>query len=276
MKMAKLYIVSTPIGNLKDMTFRAIETLKLSDFIIAEDTRVTQNLLNHYDIETKLISYHKFNEKERRDSIIDMLKTGKTISLVTDAGTPLVSDPGYVITKACIENGIEVETIPGPSSVLSAVILSGFDPSKFYFYGFLSRKGGERKREILGFAKAGCPVVLFEAPLRVKGTLSEIRSELGDIRVAVVKELTKVYEKVFRGTISEVMPQLTEDIIKGEFVLVLDASSASAQPKEAAESAGDMISRLMKEGKTKSDAVKITAKELNLKKSDLYKIAHSK
>jgi 16S rRNA (cytidine1402-2'-O)-methyltransferase len=272
--MAKLYIVSTPIGNLKDMTFRAIETLKLSDFIIAEDTRVTRNLLNHYAVATKLISYHKFNEKERRDSIIDMLKTGKTISLVTDAGTPLVSDPGYVITKACIEQGIEVEAIPGASSVLSALILSGFDPSKFYFYGFLSRKGGERKQEILGLAKAGCPVVLFEAPLRVKGTLSEIRSELGDIQVAVVKELTKVYERVLRGTIGEVMAQLTDDIIKGEFVLVLDAAGASAQAAEAAESAADMISRLMTEGRTKSDAVKIAAKELNLKKSDLYKIAH--
>ena len=272
--MAKLYIVSTPIGNLNDMTFRAVETLKLSDFIIAEDTRVTQNLLNHYGIETRLISYHKFNEKERRDSIIDMLKTGKTISLVTDAGTPLVSDPGYVITKACIENGIEVEAIPGPSSVLSALLLSGFDPAKFYFYGFLSRKGGERKKEILRFAKAGCPVVLFEAPLRVKGTLAEIRNEIGDVPVAVVKELTKVHERVIRGTIGEVMPQLTEDIVKGEFVIVLDARGAVEQAAVAAESAGDMIERLMKEGKSKSDAVKIAAKELNLKKSDLYKIAH--
>lgn len=272
--MAKLYIVSTPIGNLKDITFRAIETMKLSDFIIAEDTRVTQNLLNHYKIETKLISYHKFNERERRDSIIDMLKSGKTVSLVTDAGTPLVSDPGYVITKACIENGIEVEAIPGPSSVLSALLLSGFDPSRFYFYGFLSRKGGERKQEILGLAKTGCPVVLFEAPGRVKGTLSEIRGELGDIKVAIVKELTKVYEKVIRGTISEVMPQLIDEIIKGEFVLVLDPADAVAHDAKEAESPESMIKRLMENGKSKSDAVKITANELNLKKSDLYKLVH--
>jgi 16S rRNA (cytidine1402-2'-O)-methyltransferase len=256
------------------MTFRAIETLKLSDFIIAEDTRVTQKLLSHYGIQSELISYHKFNEWERRDTIIDMLKTGKKISLVTDAGTPLLSDPGYVITKAAIGEGIDVEAIPGPSSILSAVLLSGFDPSRFYFYGFLSRKGGERKQEILGFGKAGCPVVVFEAPLRVKGTLSEIRSGLGNINVAVVKELTKVYERVLRGTISEVLTQLTDDIIKGEFVLVLDAGSAAAQPAKAAESAEEMINRLMKQGKSKSDAVKITAKELGLKKSDVYRIAH--
>lgn len=272
--MAKLYIVSTPIGNLKDITFRAVETLKLSDFIIAEDTRVTQNLLNHYGITTKLISYHKFNEKERRDSIIAMLKEGRTVSLVTDAGTPLVSDPGFVITEACIEQGIEVETIPGPSSVLSALLLSGFDPSRFYFFGFLSRKGGERKHEILGLGKAGCPVVLFEAPGRVKGTLSEIREELGDVNAALVKELTKVYEKVLRGKISEILAQLTEDMIKGEFVLVIDAAGASAQPETAAEKPEDMMARLVKEGKSKSEAIKITAKELGIKKSDLYKKMH--
>ncbi len=274
MEKGRLYIVSTPIGNLKDITFRAVETLKFSDFIIAEDTRVTQNLLNHYNIATKLISYHKFNEKEREESIIDMLKTGRNISLVTDAGTPLLSDPGYVITKACIQEGIDVEAIPGPSSALSAMVLSGFDPGKFYFYGFLPKRDNNRKEEIKKFAALGCPVILFEAPGRVQGTLREIKDALGDIDAAIAKELTKVYEKVLRGKISEVLAGLTEDMMKGEFVIILDASQAEAKPDRAPVNVGDKISELISEGKTKREAVKIAAKELGLKKSDVYKIAH--
>jgi 16S rRNA (cytidine1402-2'-O)-methyltransferase len=274
MEKGKLYIVSTPIGNLKDMTFRAIETLKLSDFIIAEDTRVTQNLLNHYAIATKLISYHKFNEKEREESIIDMLKTGKTISLVSDAGTPLLSDPGYVITKACVDEGIDVEAIPGASSALSAMILSGFNPGKFLFYGFLPKKEGERHEEIKKLADYKCPVILFEAPGRVKDTLLEIKETIGDVNAAVAKELTKVYEKVLRGKTSEIMEQLTEDMIKGEFVIIIDTSAAEAVPEPAPVNVSEKISVLLREGKSKSEAVKITAKQMGMKKSDVYKIAH--
>ena len=166
----KLHIVSTPIGNLRDITLRAIDTLKKSSLIIAEDTRVTAVLCSHYGIEVKMISNHDFNEKSRVAQVIEMLEAGSDVSLVSDAGTPLLSDPGFVIVDACIKNSIPVETVPGPSSLTSALCLSGFDPSRFIFMGFLERKGAAKQEELLKVKNAGMPVVIFESPHRVKAT----------------------------------------------------------------------------------------------------------
>ena len=271
MTTGTLYVVSTPIGNLKDITFRAIETLKATPYCIAEDTRTTQKLFNHYEITSKLISYHKFNEKEREAEIIEMLNGGSSVSLVSDAGTPLISDPGYTVVKAAIEAGLRVETIPGPSSVLSAAILSGFDPARFLFYGFLDRSGKSKKDALNEISAVRYPVIIFESPNRAKDTLAMIAEVLPQRNVAVVKELTKIYETVLRGKPAEVSAQITEDMEKGEFIIVIGPAPEEEEPRE--EVIERRLFELVREGKTMSEAVKTASQELNAPRNDVYKIS---
>ena len=271
MTTGTLYVVSTPIGNLKDITLRAIETLKATPYCIAEDTRTTQKLFNHYEITSKLVSYHKFNEKEREAEIIEILNNGSSVSLVSDAGTPLISDPGYTVVKAAIDAGLRVETIPGPSSVLSAAILSGFDPSRFFFYGFLDRSGKSKKDALNEISAVRYPVIIFESPNRAKDTLSMIAEVMPQRNVSVVKELTKIYETVLRGKPADVSAQITEDMEKGEFIIVIGPAPEEEEPKE------DVIERrlfeLVREGKTMSEAVKTASQELNAPRNEVYKIS---
>ncbi len=279
MKNGKLYIVSTPVGNLGDITFRAIETLKKCDLIMAEDTRQTLKLLNNFNIRTKLISYHKFNEKSRSHDIIAMLKDGKTIALVSDAGTPMLSDPGYIITKACIQESIDIEAIPGPSSVLPALLLSGFDPGKFFFYGFLPKKLGKRKEKLESFKSIQCPVIIFESPNRVKATLKDIIDTLGDIDAAVAKELTKIHEKVFRGKISELLATIDAPVLMGEFTIVILPGQGGERKAEKIQldifDVKERVDFYLQQGMTMKEAIKSTAEETSMKKSDVYKIAHN-
>jgi len=273
MKEGKLYIVATPIGNMKDITFRAVEALKSSGLIIAEDTRVTKKLLNNYGIKTQLISYHKFNEKKRTEEIAGIISGGKDVSLVSDAGTPLISDPGFVIVRECINRGIEVVPVPGPSSVTASLVVSGFDPAKFFFCGFLDRKKAAKEKQLRELETIDAPVVIFEAPGRVKGTLAVVSAVLGSRRAAVVKEISKVHEKIYRGAVEEVSASIDEDALKGEFIIIIappDGEKGGASEEEVKK----CLLRLMKEGKTKSDAVKEAAGELKVKKNTVYRIAN--
>lgn len=271
MTTGTLYVVSTPIGNLQDITFRAIETLKSTPYVIAEDTRTTQKLFNHFSITSKLVSYHKFNEKERETEVIDMLESGVNVSLVSDAGTPLISDPGYTVVKAAIDAGIRVETIPGPSSVLSAAILSGFDPSRFLFYGFLEKSGKSKKDALHEIASVKYPVIVFESPNRAKDTLAVIAQVMPGRQVAAVKEITKIYETVLRGTPEEVSTGITEDMEKGEFIIVIGPAPADEKPKE--EVIELRLIELVREGMALSEAVKTASQELNAGRNEVYKIS---
>ena len=222
--MSKLYIVPTPIGNLKDMTERAVETLKESDLILAEDTRHTQKLLNYFDIKTKLVSYHKFNEKSRSIEIVDeILNDEKNVSLVTDAGTPCISDPGYELVKSARESGIEVIGLAGASAVTIALSVAGIDTYQFIFYGFLPRKKSELdaalKKVLLNPIKT---YVIYESPKRIINLIESIKKTMPNSTICVLKELTKLHENSFYGRVDCVLDQLKnhKDVERGEYVVV--------------------------------------------------------
>lgn len=222
--MSKLYVVPTPIGNLGDMTERAVETLKMSDYILAEDTRHTQKLLNHFDIKVRLVSYHKFNEKSRSEEIInEMLEEDKIISLVTDAGTPCISDPGYEIVKSAREAGIEVIGLAGASAVTIALSVAGIDTYQFAFFGFMPRKKSELddalKKVKENYIKT---FVLYESPKRIIKLVETIKEHMPNATLCVCKELTKLHENTFYGSIDSVLEQLSnnQDVERGEYVIV--------------------------------------------------------
>ena len=219
--MGNLYVVATPIGNLEDITLRAIRTLKEADAIASEDTRQTKKLLDKYEIKTTLISYYTYNIKERTPQIVQMLKEGKNIALVTDAGTPAISDPGEHLVKKALEAGIKVVTIPGPSAVISALSISGLSTEKFVFEGFLPRKSIQRRRLFESLAKEARTVVFYESPHRILKTLDDLIAVLPDRKIAVARELTKVFEEVLSGTPSEVRARIKP---KGEMVLLIEGN----------------------------------------------------
>ncbi len=215
-----LYVVSTPIGNLEDITLRALRVLGGVDLIAAEDTRKTRILLDHYQIEKDLLSYYSYNESKRVPALLDRLKEGKSIAVVTDAGTPGISDPAYVLMKACIDEGITVIPIPGASAVLPALIVSGLPTDGFIFEGFLPVKKGRRKI-FERWKDEERTVVIYESPFRVIRTLEDILQHVGDRRIALVRELTKKFEEVVRGNISQVVEKTRSKACRGEYVIVL-------------------------------------------------------
>jgi 16S rRNA (cytidine1402-2'-O)-methyltransferase len=226
--MAKLYIVATPIGNLKDITLRAIEVLKEVDFILAEDTRKTKILLDHYQIEKPLISYHQHSKLEKINQIINLLKAGKNLALVSEAGTPGISDPGNKLIEKVIEslgNKVEIIPIPGPSALTCAASISGFPMDKFLFLGFLPSKR-KRKKFFEEIVKSKYPVILYESPYRILKTLKELheaKMKLNkELNIVVCRELTKKFETIYRGTIEEVAEKIKNDKIKGEFVIIIN------------------------------------------------------
>lgn len=216
----KLYIVSTPIGNLDDITLRAIEILKSVDLIACEDTRRTMILLEKLGITKKLVSYYSYNEKQRAEELISLLKSGKNIALVSDSGTPGISDPGYALIKRAIDENIQVIPIPGATAFVCALVTSGLPMDEFVFVGFLPHKKG-RKTKLQKLAQEERTVILYESPHRILKTLNEILETFGDREIAVAKELTKIHEEIFRGRVSEVLKKLTPDKIKGEFVIII-------------------------------------------------------
>ena len=216
-----LYLVPTPIGNLGDMTTRAIETLKTADVILAEDTRTSGRLLKHFEISTKMWAYHAHNEHIKVDSIIQELQSGKTIALITDAGTPGISDPGFLLVRACHENAIQVSCLPGANALIPALAMSGLPCNRFYFEGFLPQKKGRQTRW-KSLAQMDCTIVFYESPHRLLKAIGELEEYIGsDAKVAVIKEISKLHETIFHGIASDVKLQLEKrSSTKGEYVVV--------------------------------------------------------
>lgn len=226
--MAQLYVVPTPIGNLEDITLRAINVLRSVDFILAEDTRTTSHLLRHLGIEKPMYSHHKFNEHATVGRVAESIAAGKDVALVSDAGTPGISDPGFLLVRRCVEEGIEVVTLPGATALIPAVVQSGFPCDRFTFEGFLPQKKGRMKR-LQELAKEHRTVVLYESPYRVVKCLEQIAETMGEERrVAVVREITKKFEQTVRGTVAECLDHFREHEPKGEFVIVIEGYDAKS------------------------------------------------
>ena len=222
--MSKLFIVPTPIGNLGDITFRAIETLKSVDLILAEDTRTSLKLLKHYKINSKIESYHMHNEHKKADSIINKISEGNTIALISDAGTPSISDPGFLLVRECIKNNIEVECLPGATALITALVISGLPSDKFLFEGFLPVKKGRTKR-LKELSNEKKTIIFYESPHRILKTLKDFSDYFSpEKQVSVSREITKIYEETFRGTIEESIEHFEKNKPKGEFVIVLSTN----------------------------------------------------
>ncbi|WP_412988679.1 16S rRNA (cytidine(1402)-2'-O)-methyltransferase [Pediococcus siamensis] len=273
-----LYLVPTPIGNLQDMTFRAVNTLKEVDLIAAEDTRNTQKLLNHFEIDTKQISFHEYNTRQRVPELVARLEQGTNIAQVSDAGMPSISDPGHDLVVACIERHITVVPLPGANAGLTALIASGLAPQPFYFFGFLNRKPAEQKRQLDRLANKEETLLFYEAPHRLKKTLKNMAAIFGDERqVVLCRELTKKFEEFLRGTLNEALTWIEENEIRGEFVIVVAGNpKPSSQPTESIPelSIEAQVTNLISAGKKPNDAIKQVAKLRGLRKQDVYSQYH--
>lgn len=266
-----LYIVGTPIGNLGDITLRALETLKQVDKIAAEDTRHTLQLLNHFDIHKELISFHEHSGPGRVRELTDDLKQGTNIALVSDAGMPMVSDPGYALASACFDEDIPVAVIPGPSAATAVVALSGIDCRQFVFGGFLAAKRTARTRELVFLASSELPIVLYESPNRIVDLLEDICNTLGnDTRVCVAKEITKIYETAYRGSAGTVLEELRSTAPKGEFALVVNAHKQQRELED--DEIREQIASLTAQGMSNRDAARYAATVLGVPKKRAYKI----
>ncbi len=266
-----LYIVGTPIGNLDDMTFRGVETLKNADLIAAEDTRQTIKLLSHFGIETPLTSYHEHNRAAKGVRLMEMLLEGKNVALVSDAGMPCISDPGCELVKECIEKGIEFTVVPGPTAFVTGVVLSGLKTQNFKFIGFLSVKTSERVAKLNAVKGETETLIFYEAPHKLLRTLRDFLAYFGDRKIAVCRELTKRYEEVRRGLISEVLEHFENNPIKGEFVLVVEGAKEEEQAFET--TVEQHLLAVMETGVSKKEAISIVAKERNIPKKEVYNIA---
>ncbi|ADL41527.1 Uroporphyrin-III C/tetrapyrrole (Corrin/Porphyrin) methyltransferase [Caldicellulosiruptor obsidiansis OB47] len=270
----KLFIVGTPIGNLDDMSKRAIDTLNSVDFIACEDTRVTIKLLNHFGIKKKLVSFHEFSPKEKEEKIIYELKSGKKIALVSDAGMPLISDPGYELVRRCIDEGIEVTVVPGPSAFVCALVLSGQNTYSFVFEGFLpkNKRAKREKLESLKYEKR--TLIFYEAPHKLLDTLCQMAEIFGEEReISIVKEITKMHESVMLTTLGNAVEFFKQNSPKGEYVLVVKGYE---DVEEKMQDDVELIRKRLKEkllrGFSKKEAAKMVADELNLPKNKVYKI----
>ena len=218
-----IHIIPTPIGNLEDITLRAINVLKSVDLILTEDTRVTKKLLNHYDIKTPMESYHTFNEHKKLNNIIAKINKGVNIALVSDAGTPAISDPGFLLIRECIKHDIDVICLPGATACIPALIKSGISCDRFTFEGFLPKKKGRKKR-FLEIIKQEKTSIIYESPHKIINTLQQFYAICPDRKIAVVKEISKLHEKIYRGSIKKILEQISNSTIKGEFVIILDGA----------------------------------------------------
>ncbi|MGG7215124.1 16S rRNA (cytidine(1402)-2'-O)-methyltransferase [Clostridium nigeriense] len=276
METGKLYLVPTPIGNLKDITLRALEVLESVDEIAAEDTRTSLKLLNHFNIKKSLFSYHKHNEKGKSLDIINKLKSGLNIALITDAGTPGISDPGSVIVEKCIEENIEFEVLPGATAITTALVYSGLDTTRFLFRGFLPRENKERNPVIEEVKNVRDTLIFYEAPHRLLNTLGYLKSNLGNRRIAICRELTKLHEEIYRGKISEAIDFFVDNRPRGEFVLVIEGKSYEDIKAEKEALWSDLTIRehlvkVIEEGIDKKEAIKFVAKERGIAKKEVYK-----
>ena len=286
--IGKLFLVPTPIGNLEDMTFRAVNTLRDVDLILAEDTRHTQKLLNHFEIETPQKSFHEHNTQERIPQVIEWLQEGKKIAQVSDAGTPSISDPGFELVQACVEASISVIPLPGANAGITALIASGLVPQPFYFYGFLPRKKKEKNETLEQLRTHSETVILYESPFRLKDTFLAIQNVYGENQpVVLCRELTKSYEEFTRGTASELVLLLQEEELKGECCILIGhknptnvttalSGSAEENTPDASLSITQQVEWFIEQQQlSQKEAIKAVAKHLGLKKQDVYKEVHS-
>ncbi|MBR2500699.1 MAG: 16S rRNA (cytidine(1402)-2'-O)-methyltransferase [Clostridia bacterium] len=266
-----LYLVATPIGNLGDITFRAIEILKSADLIAAEDTRRTMSLLSHLDIKKQVTSYYEHNAKTKGEYLISLLNEGKNIALVSDAGTPAISDPGEDIVRLCIENGIRVIPIPGATAAISALICSGLSTKNFTFCGFLSTVNKERKEQISEYKEITHTMIFYEAPHKLKKTLGDLYEAFGDRRIAIARELTKIYEEIKHTTLSAAIEYYNKNEPRGEFVLIIDGKEKTNENEFLNNlSIKEHINYYMNQGMDKKDAQKCVAKDRGVSKRDIY------
>jgi len=264
-----LYIVATPIGNLEDITLRALRIFGEVEMIAAEDTRRTIKLLNHYDIKTKLVSFHEHSDAGKRAWLIDILKEGRDIALVSDAGTPLISDPGAVLVKEAVQAGVEITSLPGACAAITALTLSGHGGA-FTFVGFFGKKSSERKAQMACVAKSDVPCVIYESPHALKKTLKTLAETCGGERgVVVAKELTKMHERVYWGTLGEAST-FFEDPVKGEFVLIVAANEHKEEVSD--EQIKAMIDGHIAQGMTKKDAAGAASRELGIRPNRAYRL----
>ncbi len=269
-----LYLVPTPIGNLGDISIRARQTLEEADFIAAEDTRVSLKLLNHLGIKKSLVSYYEHNKASKGNVIVERILAGETCALVSDAGSPAISDPGEDLVKLCAEAGITVCAIPGPCAVITALSISGQATGRFCFEGFLSTAKKSRRAHLESLANESRTMIFYEAPHKLLATLEDMAAVFGaDRPISLCRELTKLHEEVVRTTLGDAIAKYTENAPKGEFVLVI--AGAPAQEKEVAtqEDAAVHVQTLMAQGLSRKDAIKQTAKDLNLPKNVVYDAA---
>ncbi len=267
MTSGKLYIVATPVGNLEDMTLRALRILKEVDLIAAEDTRHSMKLLNHYGIAKPLISYWSEKEKIKAEEILGKLHSGLSVALISDAGTPGISDPGAVLIKRAIEQKIDLISIPGPSACISALSVSGLSTEEFTFLGFLPSKSGQRLKRLNELKHETRTLIFYEAPHRLVQTLSAMREILGERRAALAKEITKLHEEVLRGTIPEVIQALESRMIAGEYVIIVEGFQ---QERLSINEALCEVNSLMKKGLGRKEAVKTVAEGYGISKKELY------
>ena len=267
--MGKLYVVPTPVGNLEDMTFRAIRVLKEADLILAEDTRTSGILLKHFEIKNAMQSHHKFNEHKTVEGIVNRIKAGETVALISDAGTPGISDPGFLIVRECVKSGIEVQCLPGATAFVCALIASGISPQPFLFYGFLNSKDSKRRDELEMLKDNEYTMIFYEAPHRIMKTLNMMLEVFGDRDISISREITKKFETVYRGKLSDVIRNVPE---KGEFVIVVSGCEEkfiddNLSIKEAA-------NLYIKAGLDVMTAIKKVAKDRKIPKNEVYKEYH--
>lgn len=267
-----LYLIPTPIGNMEDITIRAVNTLKMVDVVFCEDTRVTGQLLKYLDISKKLISSHNYNESGNKEKLLEYLSSGSNVGLVSDRGTPIISDPGYELAKVAIEEGYNVVSLPGATALIPALTSSGISPMPFYYYGFLNSKDSARRKELEFLKNIDATLILYEAPHRINKTLKDLGNILGNNRkICISREITKKYEEIYRGTIGELIEQNNE--YKGELVVVVEGNKETIEYKNL--TVEEHVDLYIEDGKSSMDAIKIVAKERGMKKSEVYDIYHN-
>jgi 16S rRNA (cytidine1402-2'-O)-methyltransferase len=270
MPTGTLYIVATPIGNLEDITLRAIRVLKEVDLIAAEDTRHTRHLLDRYQIETQLTSYHDHNKEEKAPVLVARLLEGKDIALVSDAGTPGISDPGYFLINLAVDQKVSVVPIPGATAAIAALSISGLPTDSFVFEGFLPAKHMARLNRLRELVKEERTIIFYEAPHKIIRTVEDLLEVFGDRRAVITRELTKIHEEAIRGTLSEILKQLQTGSIKGEFTIIVHGFSAEP-PKQDINTTEYLKNLILHRRLSKKEAISVAAEELGLPKKDVYK-----
>lgn len=267
---SSLYLIPTPIGNLDDITIRALNILKEVDLLLCEDTRETSKLLNNYNIRKKLIACHEFNQEKLKSYVVDELKKGLNIGLVTDQGTPIISDPGFIIVKEVIANGFNVISLPGATAFVPALVNSGINPAPFIFYGFLNSKSSKQRKELELLKKYPYTMIFYEAPHRLKNTLTNMLEIFGDRNVCLEREISKIHEEVIRNKLSEIVKK--SDELKGEFVIVVEGNHEEISFDDL--TIKEHVELYIKDGMSANDAIKLVAKERGVSKSIIYKEYH--